>query len=96
VCKIKYADIREYERGKRLHVALDNEGQLVRTGLTVPDQGQTELQVRWQALFDACGVRVPGFGKEELELGCRQLIGKKIRILVSTMRDNPVVGFYHI
>ena len=93
--RVKYADLREYERGKRLHVALDvGDGRLIRTGLTVPTPGNTELAVRWQHLFNACGVRVPGTTKAEVELAARSIVGKRIRVLISSKRENPVVGFY--
>jgi hypothetical protein len=90
--KVKYADIREYESGgKRLHLALLDENGLIRTGLTVPD-GRLDILVRWNALFNACNVQVT----DDLETMCRGLVGKRLRILFSYKRENPVVGFYHI
>lgn len=98
--RVKYADLREYEGGgKRLHLALDidGEGRFVRTGLTIPTPGATELAIRWQHLFAAAGVRLPGVTKDDLEKGARALIGKKMRILMSEKREvNPVVGFFKI
>lgn len=99
--RVKYADVREYDTGAcgmRVHLALDIEGEsrFVRTGLTVPRPGQPELAVRWQHLFNACGVRLPGSTKDEVLLGCRSLVGKRMRVLLSVDRDNPVVGFYAV
>ena len=99
--RVKYADLREYDVGacgKRLHVALDEgDGQpLIRTGLTVPTSGNIDLAVRWQHFFGACKVRVPGSTKDEIELAARSVREKRIRILYSARRENPVVGFYAI
>ena len=100
VVRVKYADLKEYDIGacgKRLHLALEegNGAPLIRTGLTVPTSGNTELAVRWQHLFTACKVRVPGTTKDEIELAARAIRDKRIRILFSPKREqNPVAGFY--
>lgn len=94
--RVKYADLREYDRGgKRLHVALDaGDNRLIRTGVTVPTPGNNELAVRWRYLFEACGTTAPGPTKAEIEQAARSIINKRLRVLVSWKRENPVVGFY--
>jgi Bifunctional DNA primase/polymerase, N-terminal len=97
---VKYADLREYDNGgKRVHLALTVEGEngLVRTGITVPTTGASSgIKERWQHLFGACKVRVPGTTREEFELGVRSLRDKRMRILFSVSRENPVAGFFAV
>lgn len=95
--RIRYADLNVYEGGgQRLHLGLIEEstGRLIRTGITVPSNGESTLFLRWAHLFQACGLPTP-IGRD-IQSHINGLRNKLIRIEYSESRDNPVGAFHRV
>jgi hypothetical protein len=98
---VKYADPMVYGESKdgvtppgtRVHLALHDGEQLIRCGITAPDENRSGFAARWKYLFEAVDMTPPA-SYEEIRIACRAMIGKTLRIKLGG-RDGSVVGDFY-